>query len=114
MPYNEASFRIIGRIGAVTRFGKILKVSIASNYSTRDDGGDRQDHTRWNTVTVFGKQADWVETKRAIGDLVLVEGNIADTSYDKNGEIVYTADRLANRFELLAIAADGQGIESAR
>jgi len=100
--YNEASFRLIGRIAKIERAGKTVRVSIASNYSVKDEAGDYQDRTRWNTVTVFGKQAEWVQKKRSKGDLVLVEGNLEDRSYEKDGKTVYTTDRLANTFELLA------------
>jgi len=99
--YNEASFRLIGRIAKINRVGKTLRVNIASNYSVKGDDGKWDERTRWNTVTVFGKQAEWVETKRVAGDLVLVEGNLEDRSYEKDGETVYTTDRLANTFELI-------------
>ena len=102
--YNEASFRLIGRIAKINRIGKTLRVNIASNYSVKSDDGKWDERTRWNTVTVFGKQAEWVETKRTLGDLVLVEGNLEDRSYEKDGETFYTTDRLANTFELLVKA----------
>jgi hypothetical protein len=46
-----------------------VRVNIASNYSVKDDAGTWEERTRWNTLTVFGKQAEWVETKRQQGDL---------------------------------------------
>jgi single-strand DNA-binding protein len=104
--YNEASFRLIGRIAKITRAGKTVRVNIASNYSVKDEAGTWEERTRWNTVTVFGKQAEWVETKRQQGDLVLVEGNLEDRTYEKDGEKVYTTDRLANLFEVLTKAPE--------
>jgi single-strand DNA-binding protein len=99
--YNEASFRLIGRIAKINRVGKTLGVNIASNYSVKGGDGTWDERTRWNTVTVFGKQAEWVETKSVPGDLALVEVNLEDRSYEKDGKTVYTTDRLANTFELI-------------
>jgi len=104
--YNEASFRLIGRIAKIERSGKTVRVNIASNYAVKLDEDKWEDRTRWNIVTVFGKQAEWVENKRSKGDLVLVEGNLEDRSYEKDGKTVYTTDRLANTFELLAKAPE--------
>ncbi|MGN8119148.1 single-stranded DNA-binding protein [Labrys sp. 22185] len=100
--YNEATFRLIGRIAKINRAGKTLRVTVASNYSVKLDNGDYDDRVRFNTVTVFGRQAEWVETKRQVGDFVLVEGNLEDRKYEKDGETVYTTDRLTNTFELLS------------
>ena len=104
--YNEASFRLIGRIAKITRAGKTVRVNIASNYSVKDEAGAWEERTRWNTVTVFGKQAEWVETKSVPGDLALVEVNLEDRSYEKDGKTVYTTDRLANLFEVLTKAPE--------
>lgn len=103
--YNEATFRLIGRIAKINRAGKTLRVTVASNYSVKLDDGSYDDRVRFNTVTVFGRQAEWVATKRQVGDLVLVEGNLEDRKYEKDGETVYTTDRLTNTFELLGLPA---------
>ena len=103
--YNEASFRLIGRIAKMQRVGGAIKVNVANNFDVKGDDGKYEEKTTYNQVTVFGKQAEWVENKRKVGDLVLVEGNLHDSQYqDKNGETVYTVERNANRFELLTSA----------
>lgn len=53
-------------------------------------------------ITVFGRQAENCERFISKGSRVGIEGRIQTGSYkDKNGQMVYTTDVIANRVEFL-------------
>jgi single-stranded DNA-binding protein len=85
-----AEFQIIGRIGKIKKVGATLRVTIAANYSYKDDRGDWAERTRWNEITIFndGRQG-YVERNLKSGDLVRATGVIEQTSWEKNGETHY-------------------------
>ena len=51
---NIAEFRIIGRVGKITEYDKVTKISVASNYN-RQENGEWVTDTHWNEVSLFGK-----------------------------------------------------------
>ncbi len=60
---------IIGRVGKIIPFDKMVKISIASSddYQNRDTG-DWHEQTRWNTVTVFREGLrNYVKNKLEVG-----------------------------------------------
>ncbi|MEM7242324.1 MAG: single-stranded DNA-binding protein [Pseudomonadota bacterium] len=96
----KAEFNITGRIGKITPAGNTLKVSIASEYGKKDKNGEFQSNPFWNTVTIFSeRRIDWINKNCEPGDIVETDGTIRDTSYEKNGETVYTVTLAADRFD---------------
>ena len=53
---NNAQFRIIGRIGKVTKLDKVTHISVASDRQVKDADGNWNTETNWNTVTTFSEQ----------------------------------------------------------
>ena len=73
---NLAKFSIIGRIGSVHDTGKVAYVSLASDYTARDDAGNWHKQTDWSSVTVF---SDNLRKRLAngggrVGNLIAIEG----------------------------------------
>ena len=67
-----------------------------------DSKGARQEETDWVTVTLLNeKVAEWALANVGKGDAVYAECRIADGSYKKDGETVYTTDIIANAFHKL-------------
>ena len=94
MLYTHAEFQIQGYVGRRTELGggKVLKVSIAATDSWRDkDSGELRERTDWNTVTLFERTPGfaWIKDNLKVGDLVKIEGNVFDTSYEKDGQTHY-------------------------
>lgn len=107
MSNNEAGFRIIGRIGKITRHGKVVRVNLSANVDVKIAEGKYETETLWNTVTVFGATADWVETHRNVGDLVHAKGSMGQAKYTNgNGETVYYTDFMARSLTFLGPARD--------
>ena len=97
-----AKFIITGRIGNIREAGSALKISIASDYPRKDERGEWESNTHWNTVTVFGeKTVAWIKEKTKPGDLVQTEGRMRQGSYEKGGETVYTVEIISDEFNLL-------------
>ena len=99
---THAEFQIIGVVGKLIEAGSVLKVSVAADYGTRDDRGEYQSNSFWNTVTIFNERtAAWVRENVAPGDMVHTRGTLRETSYEKNGAPVYGITLAADQFDLI-------------
>lgn len=107
---NVAEFTLIGRLGAIKKVGSTLRLSIASNYSYKDAGGEWRDDAHWNEITIFSKSTqNYVEHHLAKGDLVHARGRLRQNSYERDdGQRVYTVDLICTDFSRLAQASDNR------
>lgn len=76
----------------------IASLSIAIDRPPRRDGTKETDFPR---ITVFGRQAENCEKYLKKGRLVGITGRIQTGSYEKEGQIHYTTDVVADRVEFL-------------
>ena len=67
----------------------------------RPTGKDKEKHTDFPRVTVFGRSAENCEKFLTKGRLVGIQGSLQTGSYEKNGQTIYTTDVIANRVEFL-------------
>ena len=103
-----AEFKIIGRVGAIKDVGTTVRVSIAANYSYKDNRGEWVENVKWNEVTIFNEATQgFVKRNLTKGDLVYTDGILGQTSYERNGERVYGMTLACQRIERLA-KADGR------
>lgn len=108
---NNTHFQIIGRIGSINTSDKVIHISIASDRSVKGDDGKWTTTTDWNRVTVFTESLRKRLSNEKIGkkgNLVIVQGNIQQSSYDKNGETIYTTNLIVKEFDVLSFAKDGE------
>lgn len=106
MSQNIAEFRIIGRIGKITRREKVSFVSIAANYNRRDGDGWKQE-TLWNSVVCFSNVASQLETAGK-GDLVHATGRIRETQHGDIDDPTYRTELIADTFSVLAKNSGGE------
>ena len=94
---------VLGYVGSVKTFGKVTKLSIATNRSwTSASDGERKERTDWVPVTVLDeRQAEWIAANITKGDAVYIEARVGETSYDKDGERRYTVDVIADMVNLV-------------
>lgn len=97
---NIAEFRIIGRIGNTEIKDKVAFLDIAANYGRKTTEG-WEDDTHWNRVTLFGKNIDRA-AKIVKGDLVHVTGRVRQSRYERDGQMIYGVDLIADRFAVIA------------
>ena len=93
---------LLGHVGNLVDLKNVLKVNIAANREWQAEGG-KKSVTDWVQVTILDKkQAEWIEENVGPGDLVYVESRISNSSYERDGEQVYTTDVIAQLFNLVA------------
>lgn len=103
---THAEFQIIGVVGKIIEAGTTLKVSLAADYGKKDDRGDYQQNSYWNTITIFNDRTiAWIKENVAAGDMVHTRGTLRESSYEKNGETVYGVTLAANQFDLIRAKA---------
>ncbi|MBB4087557.1 single-stranded DNA-binding protein [Sphingomonas carotinifaciens] len=107
MPQNIAEFRIIGRVGKVTKREKVSYVSIAANYNRRD-GDEWKQETLWNNVICFSNLTGLLEAAGK-GDLVHVTGRVRESQHNEGNEPTYRTELIADTFSVLA---KGNGAEA--
>jgi len=88
----QNTFQIVGNIGKIEELNGAMRLSLASNSRYRDERGDWQERTRWNSVTVFSdKIRSFLKSHGSDIRSVMVRGEVYDDSYTdrETGEIVY-------------------------
>ena len=94
---NIAEFTLIGRVGTIKQVGKTVRVSVCANYPFKDDKGQWKDDAHWNEVTIFTKAIQsYVSEHVSKGDLVHVRGRLRQSSFERDGQRVYTVDLIAH------------------
>ena len=82
---------LIGNVGQdpeirATRSGKrVANVSLATNRTWTDEGGQRQEKVEWHRLAFFGAVVDVIERFVKKGDRLYVEGRIEYSKDDKGG-----------------------------
>jgi len=93
---------LLGHVGNIVQLKNVLKVNVATNREWQADGV-RKAATDWVQVTVLDKkQAEWIEEHVRQGDLVYVESRISNSSYERDGEQVYSTEIIAQLFNLVS------------
>ncbi|MER9863222.1 single-stranded DNA-binding protein [Mesorhizobium sp. M0185] len=105
---NPSSERLQGRmremvkvISAATELTGDVNKAI---FWYRNDAGKKETRTDWVTVTVFDDQAAWIKDNVSKGQPVIAEGRINNSSYEKDGETIYTTDLVATTFNAFQAA----------
>jgi single-strand DNA-binding protein len=65
---------------------KMVRVSIATNDSYKNDKGEKVEETQWHNLVMWGKTAEIAERYLHKGSEVTIEGKLTSRSYvDKDG-----------------------------
>jgi len=76
----------------------VCEMDVASTEKWTDKEGNKQESVEWQTVKVYGKQADNCKKYLAKGSAVLVEGKLKTRSWEKDGAKHYKTEIIANKF----------------
>jgi single-strand DNA-binding protein len=95
---------LIGRLGQEPEVKTTEKGLKIANFSIATNGGSKDNPTTtWHRLTVFDKSANFVEEYYHKGDLVLVEGELENRSYnDKDGNKKYQFQVKVRRTQILS------------
>ncbi len=102
----NATFNIIGRLARINKFDNVTKITLATHYTKRVND-QWEDATRVNQVTIFGQSQRTYIDKMTIGDLLHVAGDLEDIKYEKDGEEVYTTNKVVTEISRLVKKQEG-------
>src|SRR5256885_11554737 len=82
---------------------------IATTEMWKDKAGEKQEKTEWNSVVVFGRQAEIAGEYLKKGRQIYVEGRLQTRKWqDKEGQDRYTTEIVADRMQMLG-SREGSG-----
>lgn len=109
---------ILGRLGQdpdvrTTASGtQIVNLNVATNEIGRaDEQGNRQDHTEWHRIVLFGRTAEVAAQYLSKGSQVYIEGRLQTRKWqDQNGQDRYSTEIVGNEMQFIGGRNDsGQG-----
>lgn len=93
---NDPEIRYMPNGNAVASF------SIATSEQWKDKAtGEKQIHTEWHNITIFGKLAEIVEKYVKKGSKLYIEGKLKTDKYEKDGVTKYSTKIIANEMQML-------------
>lgn len=110
MPVNKMI--LVGNLGNdpeahQTSNNQVCTFSIATNESWKNKDGEKQEHTEWTTVVVWGKRAEVCAKFLKKGRQVYVEGKKRTRKWeDKEGTTRYSVECIANDVQFLGSKND--------
>lgn len=95
-------------VGEGDRPAKVARLRMATTKSFKKSDGERASETTWHTVTFWRGLADVVGTYVKKGQMLYVEGEIKNGSYEKDGVTVYTTEIVASDMKMLGSKPAGE------
>jgi single-strand DNA-binding protein len=99
---------LIGRLGQnpelrYTQSGQpVCNFSLATSENWKDKGGQKQEHTEWHKIVVWGKLAEVCTQYLQKGRQAFIEGRIQTRQWqDQEGATRYTTEVLAQQVQFL-------------
>lgn len=109
---------LVGRLGAdpqlkYTPSGRAnANFNVATNFTWKDQDGNKQDKTDWHRVVAWGKLAEVMGEWLKKGSYVYIEGKLQTRSYDdSNGVKKWITEVVANDMEMLGRKSSETGSE---
>ena len=93
----------------------VANFSLATTETWTDkNSGQRQEHTEWHRVDLWGKRAEALQQYLTKGLKIYVEGSLRTRQWeDRDGNKRYSTDVRADRIEFLDSRGDGSGRRAA-
>src|SRR5262245_47577606 len=88
----------------------VTQLNIATSETWKDKNGEKQEHTEWHRVVLFGRQAEIAGEYLKKGRSVYIEGRLQTRKYtDKEGVEKYSTEVVGDRMQLLGGRDSGSG-----
>lgn len=87
---------------------QVCQFSVATNESWNDKNGNKQEHTEWTTVVVWGKLAEICGKYLKKGRQVFVSGRKRTRSWEKEGTKHYATELVADDVTFLGSKPEGE------
>ena len=102
---RDAEFRYTSNGAAVAH----LRIATTETWNDRNSG-QRQEHTEWHSIDLWGKQAETIHEYLRKGRQIYVEGSLRTRQWDdRDGNKRYSTDVRASRVVLLGGRGEGGG-----
>lgn len=106
---------LVGRLGRdpETRFTSagqaVANFTMATDETYKDKSGQRQKHTEWHRITMWGKLAEIAQQYLKKGTLVYIEGRLQTRQWEdkRDGQKRTSTDIVANVMRMLSSRAEG-------
>ena len=106
---------LVGRLGRdpETRFTSsgqaVANFKMATDETYKDKSGQRQKHTEWHRITMWGKLAEIAQQYLKKGTLVYIEGRLQTRQWEdkRDGQKRTSTDIVANVMRMLSSRAEG-------
>ena len=86
-----------------------LRIATTETWTDRNSG-QRQEHTEWHSIDLWGKQAETIHEYLRKGRQIYVEGSLRTRQWDdRDGNKRYSTDVRASRVVLLGGRGEGGG-----
>lgn len=98
---------IIGNLGQDPDFRildsgiALCKLNVATSESYKDDQGEWKEDTEWHRVVLWRNLAETANKFLKKGNKVAIEGRLKTSSYERDGNKVYSTDIVASSIVLL-------------
>lgn len=89
----------------------VCNVRVANNQKWNNAAGEKQEKTIFIRVTVWEKQAEWCGERLRKGDAVLIEGELEQDTWEKDGQKHSTIQIRARRVDVLSPPREGQAAQ---
>lgn len=104
---NLNKTQIIGRITqplelkTMPNGNSVLDFSVATNYTYKNQGGDKVEQTEFHNITSFGKQAETIAQYFVKGQEIYAEGRLRTESWEDkdSGKKMYKTKIVLEKFE---------------
>lgn len=109
---------IIGRLGQDPELkytpggSAVCGFTVATSESWDDKSGQKQEHTEWHSVIVWGKMAELCNQYLSKGKQVFVEGSLKTRSWDDKGTKRYKTEIQAKVVQFLDAKNSGSSQKS--
>ena len=81
---------------------KLVKFSLATNDSYRNNNGEKITDTQWHNIIAWNKTAEIIENYTSKGSEIAIEGKLTSRAYeDKEGNKRYVTEVVCNEVLLL-------------
>ncbi len=118
MSVNKAI--LVGRLGRdpETRYTSsgqaVCNFTLATDETFRDRSGERQKHTEWHRIVLWGKLAEIAQQYLKKGTMVYIEGRIRSRQWDdRTGNKRTTVEIIANVMRMLSTRAESTAAAAA-
>ncbi len=88
----------------------VIKFSVATKKSWKDDQGEWKDRTQWHNVVAYGKGFEPIAERLVKGALVFVQGELTTREYDRTIKVTVSKKSIDHVIQQLVVELKADAI----